>query len=107
MNDCIFCSIANGDPSKLIWQNEVAAAFPDLHPATPVHILVVPKRHIENLDELEDAELAGQMLMAVREVAKQAGVQGAWRLKVNNGARVGQSMMHLHFHILGGQDMPE
>lgn len=107
MNDCLFCSIANGDPTKLIWHNEVAAAFADIHPEAPVHILVAPKAHIENLDYLDDPELAGKLLMAVREVAHAAGVKGAWRVKINNGRGVGQTIPHLHFHVLGGMEMAE
>lgn len=106
-DDCLFCSIANGDPTKLIWENEVAAAFNDIHPKAPVHILVVPKQHIENLDQLDDTELAGKLLLAVREVAHQAGVKGAWKVKINNGEGAGQVVPHLHFHILGGQEMGE
>ena len=107
MKDCLFCSIANGDPAKLVWQNEVAAAFNDIHPKAPVHILVASKRHIGSIDELEDPQLAGQLVMAVREVAHQAGLKGRWRLQVNNGRAVGQTIEHLHFHILGGKDMAE
>jgi histidine triad (HIT) family protein len=107
MENCIFCSIANGDPEKLIWQNEVAVAFKDIHPAAPVHILVAPKQHVENLDHLEDTELAGKLLMAVREVAHQSGLKGGWKVKVNNGSSVGQTVPHLHFHILGGKELAE
>jgi histidine triad (HIT) family protein len=101
MNDCLFCSIANGDPSKLVWHNDVAAAFNDLHPKAPVHILVVPKQHIENLDHLDDPELAGKLLLAVREVAHAAGLKGGWRVRVNNGRPAGQVVDHLHFHVSG------
>ncbi len=92
---------------ELVWQNEVAAAFKDIHPKAPVHILVAPKQHIESLDDLEDAELAGELLLATRRVAHEAGLIGGWRLQVNNGAGVGQSVPHLHFHILGGKAMAE
>jgi histidine triad (HIT) family protein len=107
MNDCIFCSIANGDPDKLIWQNEVAAAFKTIQPTAPVHVLVVPKKHIDNIDELDDPELAGKLLMATRAVAEKVGVKGGWRLQVNNGSGVGQTIRHLHFHIIGGKEMSE
>ena len=106
-DDCLFCGIANGGPEKLIWQNDVAAAFEDIHPQAPVHILVVPKQHIENLDHLDDPELAGKLLLAVREVAHAAGVKGAWKVKINKGEKAGQVVFHLHFHILGGKDMSE
>ncbi len=107
MNDCIFCAIANGEAKKLVWQNEVAVAFNDLYPKAPVHVLVAPRQHIRNLDELEDQELAGQLLMAVREVAHTVGLKGRWRMGVNNGESVGQSVHHLHFHVLGGREMAE
>jgi len=106
-NECLFCGIANGDKSKLFWENEVAAAFKDIHPKTPVHILVVPKQHVLNLDELDNQELAGQLLMAVREVAQKAGIKGGWRLQVNNGRSAGQVVDHLHFHLLGGKELAE
>jgi histidine triad (HIT) family protein len=102
--DCLFCSIANGDSSKLVWYNDVAAAFADIHPKAPVHVLVVPKRHVENLDVLDDAELGGQMLLAVREVAASQGLKGRYRVQVNNGRPAGQVIDHLHFHVLGQPD---
>ncbi len=102
-NDCLFCSIANGDRGELLWQNEIAAAFNDIHPDAPVHVLVVPKAHIASLDELDDPELAGKLLMAVREVARKSGIAGSWRLRVNNGEGAGQVIPHLHFHVLGNK----
>ena len=90
MDSCIFCSIANGDAAKLVWQNDVAAAFNDIHPKAPVHLLVVPKQHIENLDALDDAELGGQLLMAVREAAHGAGLKGRFRVMLNNGRPAGR-----------------
>lgn len=107
MNDCLFCSIANGDVEKLVWSNDVAAAFNDINPKAPVHILVVPKQHIENLDELDDPGLAGKLLMAVREVAVQAGVKGAYRVHLNNGEAAGQVIPHLHWHILARSSVNE
>ncbi|MDB5178091.1 MAG: histidine triad nucleotide-binding protein [Patescibacteria group bacterium] len=104
-DDCLFCSIANGDAEKLVWQNDIAAAFKDIHPQAAVHILVVPKQHILNLDHLDDPELAGQLLLAVREVAHAVGLKGGWRVRVNNGRSAGQVVDHLHFHVLGGQEL--
>lgn len=101
MKDCLFCAIANGDPAKLVWQNEWAAAFHDIHPKAPVHILVVSKQHVESLDALEDVELGGQLLMAVREAAHKVGLKGRFRVALNNGRPVGQLIDHLHFHVLG------
>jgi histidine triad (HIT) family protein len=104
MSDCLFCSIANGDGSKLVWQDDAVAAFDDINPKAPVHILVVPKQHLSNLDDLSDADLAGRLLLAVRSVAHEAGLKGGYRIKVNNGKSVGQVVDHLHFHVLGGRD---
>jgi histidine triad (HIT) family protein len=101
MNECLFCTISNGDATKLVWQNDVAAAFNDIHPDAPVHILVVPKSHIASLDELEDPELAGQLLMAVREAARAVGLTAGYRVGINNGRAAGQVIDHLHFHVLG------
>jgi histidine triad (HIT) family protein len=101
MNDCLFCNIANGDQEKLVWHNDVAAAFNDIHPDAPVHVLVVPKRHVANLDDLDDPVLAGQMLMAVREVAEAVGLKGGYRVGINNGSAAGQVIDHLHFHVMG------
>jgi histidine triad (HIT) family protein len=107
MNDCIFCSIARGETGTLIWENDVAVAFNTISPQAPVHILVAPKEHIENLDHLEDVELAGKILLAAREVAHAAGIKGGWRVRVNNGAKAGQTVPHLHLHVMGGKEMAE
>jgi histidine triad (HIT) family protein len=95
MNDCIFCSIAAGDPAKLLWQNDVAVAFKDIHPKAPVHVLVVPKQHIKNLDALDDEQLAGRLVMAVREVINQLGLVEANKVLIQ-----GIELDHLHFHIM-------
>jgi histidine triad (HIT) family protein len=101
MNECLFCAIANGEPDKLVWQDDEFAAFKDIHPKAPVHLLVVPKKHVVNLDHLDDPAIAGRLLMAVREVAHNAGLKGRWRIQVNNGRPAGQVIDHLHFHVLG------
>jgi histidine triad (HIT) family protein len=100
--DCVFCGIANGG-ANLIWENDYAVAFNSIDPKTPVHILVVPKIHVETLDDL-DNELAGQMLIAVRDAARATGVNKAYKLAVNSGRGAGQVVPHLHFHILGRKD---
>ena len=95
MEDCIFCKIARGETGQLIWENDVAAAFKSINPLAPVHVLVVPKRHVKNLDALDDEKLAGQMLMAVREVAKMLGLVEANKVLIH-----GLEIDHLHFHIM-------
>lgn len=95
MKDCIFCDIANGNSEKVIWQNEVAAAFKSIGPEAKVHLLVVPKRHIKNIDALDDETLAGQMIMAVREVIRKYGLVEANKVMVQ-----GIEISHLHFHVM-------
>lgn len=92
--DCLFCSLA-ADKEVIIWENEVAAAFKDIHPRAKVHVLVIPKQHVKNLDVLEDAELAGKMLMAVREVIKTLGLVEANKVLIQ-----GIDIDHLHFHVM-------
>lgn len=101
--DCLFCSIANGDPDKLVWSNDSIAAFKDIHPDAPVHLLVVPKVHVWNLDYLKDEQLGGQLLAAARIVAEQSGIKGNWRVRINNGAGAGQVINHLHLHVMGSK----
>ncbi len=101
MNDCLFCKLA-ADSTGLIWENQDAVAFRDIHPKAPIHILVVSKQHIARLDDLSDAALAGRLLLAVSEVAELVGVKGAYKVHLNNGRTAGQLVDHLHFHILAG-----
>lgn len=98
MNECIFCNIANGDMGELIWQNEVAAAFMDIEPKAAVHALVVPKKHIKNIDALDDPKLAGELLMAVREVIAKLGLIEANKILIQ-----GIELDHLHFHVMSDE----
>ena len=107
--DCIFCKIVEGSlPSTKVYETDNVLAFKDIHPVAPVHILVIPKKHITNLNyiEEEDKELMGELLLAVKEVAKIAGVdKSGFRLVVNNNRGAGQSVFHLHLHVIGGRRM--
>ncbi len=107
--DCIFCKIVSGEiPTEKIYEDDEVVAFRDIHPKAPTHVLLIPRRHIEKLSDLqpEDAELAGRLLLAVKKVAAVAGVdQNGFRVIVNNGRFAGQEVFHLHFHILGGKPM--
>lgn len=105
VNECLFCKLAQ-DPSKLVWENEVAAAFKDIHPKAPVHVLVVTKKHVDSIDRLDDPELTVKMVNSVKEVAKKVGVAGNYRIIVNTGPHAGR-VEHLHFHILGGNKLDE
>lgn len=95
MKDCIFCKIASGETGKLVWENDVAAAFLTIEPLAPVHILVVSKQHVKNIDALADEQLAGRLIMAVREVIKLYGLVEANKVLIQ-----GKDIDHLHFHVM-------
>lgn len=107
--DCIFCKIIQGEiPSTKVYEDETLFAFEDIHPAAPVHILIVPKKHIEGVNafSLEDEPLAGKMFSLARHLADQQGVaQDGYRLVVNTGAHGGQTVPHLHLHLIGGKPL--
>ncbi|TAK88864.1 HIT domain-containing protein [Patescibacteria group bacterium] len=96
--DCLFCKLANS-PDGLIWQNDEFAAFKDIHPKERVHILIVPKDHVNSLDEATP-ELSGSLLEATRQVAAEQGVTGAYRVAINVGRKGGQEVDHLHLHLM-------
>lgn len=100
MTDCIFCKIINGEiPSTKLYENDYVIAIEDINPKAKVHSLVIPKVHIDSMNELEDEKLMSEILKAIREVAKIKGVK-AYRIHVNTGKEEGQIVFHLHFHIL-------
>lgn len=95
-------------PADIVYENEHCVAFRDINPQAPVHVLVIPRRPIPTVDAAtaEDAELLGQVLLAAAHVAKQLGVaESGYRLVFNNGEQAGQTVFHLHCHVLGGRDM--
>ena len=105
---CIFCQIVAGElPARVVFQDDHVTAFHDIHPVAPTHILVIPNRHVENLDALAeaDADLAARLVLACRQVAEIAGVQGGYRVVTNIGRLGGQHVFHLHLHVLGGRQM--
>lgn len=107
-DSCVFCKIIAGEaPAKIIYETDTIMAFRDVHPAAPTHILIVPKKHISGLSELEpeDAALIGEIVLAAKLIAEQQETADGYRLVVNNGARAGQSVFHVHFHLLGGRKM--
>ncbi|HEU0116346.1 MAG TPA: histidine triad nucleotide-binding protein [Thermomicrobiales bacterium] len=108
--DCIFCRIASGElGTPFLAETERVVAFRDLHPQAPTHVLIVPKRHLAALRELgpDDAALALDMLRLASEVARQEGLlEGGYRVITNDGADAGQTIDHLHFHVLGGRPLP-
>lgn len=100
MADCIFCKIINGEiPSTKLYENDYIIAIEDINPKAKVHSLVIPKIHIESLNELEDEKLMAEILKGVREVCKIKGIK-SYRLHVNTGKEEGQIVFHLHFHVL-------
>lgn len=104
--DCVFCKIVGGEiPSELVHQDEHVVVFPDLRPQAPTHLLVVPRRHVASLFELDDAALGGALLAAARRVAEQAGLDRGWRLIANTREHGGQEIDHLHLHVLGGRPL--
>ena len=108
MPDCIFCKIAGHEiNSKLVHETDELAAFHDLNPQAPVHIIIVPKKHIARLSEAapEDILLLGKLQYAAREIAEKLGVAENFRLVANNGRKAGQSVDHLHYHLLAGRNM--
>ena len=109
MSDCIFCKIANGEiPSEFLYEDENVVAFKDMSPQAPVHVLVVPKSHHENLVDGVPAETLASMTAAAKSVAEQTGIdKTGFRSIMNTGADAGQTVMHLHMHVLGGVKLGE
>jgi histidine triad (HIT) family protein len=106
--DCIFCKIAGGEiPAKLLHEDERAIAFADIAPQAPTHFLVVPKEHVESLGHTarKDAPLLGHLLAVVAELAAKRGLEGGYRTVINSGDDGGQTVGHLHIHVLGGRQM--
>ena len=105
MPDCLFCRIVAGKiPATIVYEDDDVMAINDVFPRAPFHVLVVPKKHVERLSDLEDEVLGGQLLQAVRRVTRQGGVAENFRLVLNNGDVAGQTVPHLHFHVLGGRE---
>lgn len=109
MADCLFCRIAAKQvPAKLAAETEDFVAFHDIHPQAPVHVLVIPRRHIASLNDLgaEDEGLVGRMFGLAKDLAGRLGVaDGGWRAVINAGPDAGQTVFHLHLHVLGGRPM--
>jgi histidine triad (HIT) family protein len=106
---CIFCGIAAGSiPAQLVRQTEDAVAFRDINAQAPTHVLVIPRRHIASVNQLmeTDAELVGKLYLVARDVARDSGLtDGGYRLVMNTGAAAGQTVDHIHLHLLGGREM--
>ena len=108
MTDCLFCRIVRAElRAVLVAEDEWAMAFRDINPQAPVHILVIPKKHLGSLGEAEeeDAALLGRLLLLARKVARDEGLASGYRVVLNNGAAAGQSVFHIHAHVLGGRNL--
>lgn len=108
--DCIFCKIAHGElPARIIYRDDRVIAFHDIHPHAPVHILVIPIRHIPSVNELSEADeaLVGHLVTVAGRLADEHGLANSgYRVLINTGPDSGQTVLHLHLHLLGGKKMP-
>ncbi len=109
MEDCLFCKIIKGEiPSTKVYEDDEILAFNDIEPLAPIHILVVPKKHIVSLAHMEDGDevLVGKMYKVINQIAEEKGFkQDGYRVIVNCGENGGQEVMHLHFHVLAGKKL--
>jgi len=108
MNDCIFCGMINGQvPCKKVYEDDDTFALEDIRPQGPTHVLVIPKRHIRGLKEAtaQDAELVGRCHLVAADIARQRGIENGYRTVVNVGPGAGQSVFHLHVHLIGGRQL--
>ena len=109
MENCIFCKIINKEiPSNVVYEDDDILAFEDIHPAAPVHTLVIPKKHIVSLKELtsENVEIVSKIYLVINKLAEEKGIkERGYRVVVNCGEEGGQEVQHLHFHLLGGKKL--
>jgi len=110
VQDCIFCKIISKYiPAKIIDENDDILVIQDLHPKAPVHYLIIPKKHIENIKKLEeaDSDYVAKMMLMARKISEKLPGSGSFRLIMNNGKDAGQSVFHLHSHFLSGKKMTD
>ena len=108
MSDCIFCKIIAGDiPSKKVYEDEQVYAFEDINPMAPVHILVIPKKHIANMLEIDNSnsDVVSHIFEVIAKIAKEKKLEKGFRVVSNCNEYAGQTVFHLHFHILGGKQL--
>ncbi|MCX7745348.1 MAG: histidine triad nucleotide-binding protein [Clostridia bacterium] len=109
MENCIFCKIIKGEiPSSKVYESEKVLAFNDINPVAPVHVLIVPKEHIVNINDLtqDNAGVLADIHLAAKEIAKKLGISDqGFRLITNCGSGAGQTVFHLHYHLIGGKDL--
>jgi histidine triad (HIT) family protein len=105
MEDCIFCNIASGKlNTAFLYEDDKVVAFTDLYPQAPIHALIIPREHFASIKEVEDTNLIGHLFQAGKEVAQRLALED-FRLVINTGQQAGQTVFHLHVHLLGGREM--
>jgi histidine triad (HIT) family protein len=108
MNDCLFCKIIAGEiPSKKVYEDEHTYAFDDIDPKAPTHVLIIPKQHLPGLKEAQpsDAEMIGRCHLVAAKIARDRNIENSYRTVLNVGPGSGQSVFHLHVHLLGGRNL--
>lgn len=107
MSNCLFCRIVAGDiPAKIAYQDDDVVAFHDINPQAPLHVLVIPRKHIATINDLQadDAEVVGKLFLAAKKIAREAGYEeDGYRVVMNCGADAGQTVFHIHLHLLAGR----
>jgi len=108
-SDCLFCKILAGEiPADLVYESDTAVAFRDINPQAPMHVLVIPRKHIATINDIEpdDQEIVGSLYTAAREIAAEAGIaEDGYRTVMNCNEGAGQSVFHIHLHVLGGRPL--
>ena len=108
MSGCLFCNIVNKEiPANLIYEDDKVLAFKDINPQSPVHFLVIPKEHIDSINSVEEGnkEVLGHILYTISKLAKEQNLESGYRIVNNCGKDGGQTVNHIHFHVLGGREM--
>lgn len=108
MPDCLFCKIIAGQiPSRKVYEDDRVFVFEDINPQAPTHVLLIPKKHIEGLNgaNVEDAEILGYLQLVAAKLGRERGIEDGYRTVLNVGPKSGQSVFHLHLHLIGGRDM--
>ena len=104
MENCIFCKIANGEiKSEFVYESKNTFVIKDLNPKAKTHLLLIPKEHFENLNAMENTQLAGEILETIHNVTRKLGIEDNYRIQINNGKGAGQEVFHLHIHIVSNK----
>ncbi|MDD3095445.1 MAG: histidine triad nucleotide-binding protein [Candidatus Neomarinimicrobiota bacterium] len=106
MNDCLFCRIAEKNiPADVVYEDEHVLAFRDIHPQAPLHVLIIPRKHIARVENAraDERELLGRLVLAAKQIAEEQGLKSGYRLVFNNGPDAGQEVEHIHLHLMGGR----